>query len=266
MGLLATPHTSSLAQHPHTLCEQHTSLADTTQQETHRQRGVACDLALLQQLPFSAIMANRPTAPILEGDLREPKTFYHNAAYKTSRVAINLEKMKVSFVQLARCSDSLLLRLHLSAFASLLCVCNWGSESSLSPAEGCCQRASGAFCGGEARDAARRAAAAHAAAQPRCCRCFLPPHRCRLPPTPCFSTQHKQNHRKQILEARLAECVSREGVNYVDKCEQLTKRFEAAVRVVQWQAGDKQRARNVGGILDEEKEIRRQLAAEGATA
>jgi hypothetical protein len=40
-------------------------------------------------------MAGRPEAPILEGDLREPKTFYHNAAYKTSRVAINLEKMKV---------------------------------------------------------------------------------------------------------------------------------------------------------------------------
>lgn len=37
----------------------------------------------------------RPTEPILDGDLKEPKTFYHNAAYKTSRVAINLEKMKV---------------------------------------------------------------------------------------------------------------------------------------------------------------------------
>lgn len=41
-------------------------------------------------------MASRPTAPILEGDLREPKTFYHNAAYKTSRMAINLEKKKAS--------------------------------------------------------------------------------------------------------------------------------------------------------------------------
>lgn len=39
--------------------------------------------------------ASRPTEPILEGDLKDPKTFYHNAAYKTSRVAINLEKMKV---------------------------------------------------------------------------------------------------------------------------------------------------------------------------
>lgn len=37
----------------------------------------------------------RPMEPILEGDLREPKTFYHNAAYRTGRVAINLEKMKV---------------------------------------------------------------------------------------------------------------------------------------------------------------------------
>jgi hypothetical protein len=40
-------------------------------------------------------MSTRPEAPIFDGDLREPKTFYHNAAYKTSRVAINLEKMKV---------------------------------------------------------------------------------------------------------------------------------------------------------------------------
>lgn len=70
----------------------------------------------------------------------------------------------------------------------------------------------------------------------------------------------------QILEERLAECVSREGVNYVDKCEQLTKRFEAIVRVCQWQVGDRQRERNVGGILDEEKEIQRQLAAEGGAA
>lgn len=39
----------------------------------------------------------RPTEPILDGDLRDPKIFYHNAAYKTNRVAINLEKMKASF-------------------------------------------------------------------------------------------------------------------------------------------------------------------------
>jgi hypothetical protein len=36
----------------------------------------------------------RPTEPILDGDLKDPKVFYHNAAYKTNRVAINLEKMK----------------------------------------------------------------------------------------------------------------------------------------------------------------------------
>jgi hypothetical protein len=47
---------------------------------------------------------------------------------------------------------------------------------------------------------------------------------------------------------------------------QLTKRYEAIVRVCQWQSGDKQRARNVGGILDKEKEIKAQLQAEGAPA
>jgi hypothetical protein len=40
----------------------------------------------------------RPTAPILDGDLKDPKIFYHNAAYKTNRVAINLEKMKVCWL------------------------------------------------------------------------------------------------------------------------------------------------------------------------
>lgn len=47
---------------------------------------------------------------------------------------------------------------------------------------------------------------------------------------------------------------------------QLTKRYEAIVRVCQWQAGDKQRARNVGGIIDKEKEIKAELRAEGAIA
>ncbi|GBF96677.1 hypothetical protein Rsub_09310 [Raphidocelis subcapitata] len=106
-------------------------------------------------------MSTRPEAPILDGDLREPKTFYHNAAYKTSRVAINLEKMK-------------------------------------------------------------------------------------------------------LLKERLADCVRQEGVNYIDKCEQLTKRYEAVVRVCQWQAGENQRPRNVAGILDKEKEIKAQLREEGA--
>ncbi|KIZ03379.1 hypothetical protein MNEG_4583 [Monoraphidium neglectum] len=105
----------------------------------------------------------RPTAPILDGDLKDPKIFYHNAAYKTNRVAINLEKMKV-------------------------------------------------------------------------------------------------------LKERLGDCVREEGVNYIDKCEQLTRRYEAIVRVCQWQSGKNQRARNVGGILDREKDIKAELRAEGALA
>ncbi|KAI8475042.1 MAG: hypothetical protein J3K34DRAFT_405880 [Monoraphidium minutum] len=106
--------------------------------------------------------ASRPTEPVFP-DGKDPKVFYHNAAYKTNRVAINLEKMK-------------------------------------------------------------------------------------------------------MLKDRLGDCVRQEGVNYIDKCEQLTKRYEAIVRVCQWQAGENQRARNTGGILDKEKEIKAQLAAEGAGA
>ena len=45
---------------------------------------------------------------------------------------------------------------------------------------------------------------------------------------------------------------------------QLTKRYEAAVRVCQWNAGPHQRARNVGNILEKEKTIKEQLRAEGA--
>lgn len=38
----------------------------------------------------------RPTAPILDvDDSKDLKVFYHNVAYKTNRVVINLEKMKV---------------------------------------------------------------------------------------------------------------------------------------------------------------------------
>jgi hypothetical protein len=48
--------------------------------------------------------------------------------------------------------------------------------------------------------------------------------------------------------------------------KQLTKRYEAIVRVCQWQAGESQRARNVGGILDAEKAIKAALAEEGKAA
>lgn len=47
---------------------------------------------------------------------------------------------------------------------------------------------------------------------------------------------------------------------------QLTKRYEAIVRVCQWQAGENQRPRNVAGIMDKEKDIKAELAAEGAAA
>lgn len=38
----------------------------------------------------------RPTAPIFDVDeAKDLKTYWHNVAYKTNRVVINLEKMKV---------------------------------------------------------------------------------------------------------------------------------------------------------------------------
>lgn len=46
---------------------------------------------------------------------------------------------------------------------------------------------------------------------------------------------------------------------------QLTKRYEAIVRVCQTQAGDRQRARNVGDILEKERAMA-QAAGAGATA
>lgn len=114
----------------------------------------------------------RPTAPIVEGDLREPKTFYHNAAYKTSRVAINLEKMKV------------------------------GREGK-PPGEWPARRS-------RKRVRERRGPPLHRAPpDPRAC-AWLPAAglTCRPPPV-------------QILKERLADCVRREGVNYIDKCEQV---------------------------------------------
>ncbi|WIA11305.1 hypothetical protein OEZ86_002284 [Tetradesmus obliquus] len=70
----------------------------------------------------------------------------------------------------------------------------------------------------------------------------------------------------KILKDRLGECVRKEGVNYIDKCEQLTKRYEAAVRVCQWNSGTHSRPRNIGNILEKEKEIQAQLKGEGALA
>jgi hypothetical protein len=238
----------------------------------------------------------RPTAPILEGDLKEPKTFYHNAAYKTNRVAINLEKMKVSFEEDER-----------------------------------------------ARREARRPGRSRAqrVRASRCCCSVAVLLRCRF--GPAQTPPSPSTHRSQMLKERLADCVRQEGVNYIEKCEQvsagasafdgyrvvrclpptagalneskhpsdrgaaetgqraaagsnprpaasppavstppthplntpppspqpqkkLTKRYEAIVRVCQWQAGDKQRPRNTAGILDKEKEIKAQLRAEGAAA
>jgi hypothetical protein len=42
---------------------------------------------------------------------------------------------------------------------------------------------------------------------------------------------------------------------------QLTKRFEAAVRVVQWNTGNNQRGRNTGNVLEREREMQLQEAA-----
>lgn len=47
---------------------------------------------------------------------------------------------------------------------------------------------------------------------------------------------------------------------------QLTKRYEAAVRVCQWNSGTHSRPRNIGNILEKEKEIQAQLKGEGALA
>lgn len=114
--------------------------------------------------------------------------------------------------------------------------------------------------------------------------------------SPCCCTQ--------ILKDRLGECVRSEGVNYIEKCEQvrgqqggrssrqitvlarasppvpahtsaaaagcslhtqLARRYEAAVRVCQWNSGPRAaKARNVGNVLEREHELRQQLAKEGA--
>lgn len=48
---------------------------------------------------------------------------------------------------------------------------------------------------------------------------------------------------------------------------QLTKRYEAAVRVCQYNSGPRgSRARNVGNILEKEKEIKQQLQQAGGEA
>lgn len=71
----------------------------------------------------------------------------------------------------------------------------------------------------------------------------------------------------KILKERLGDCVRTEGVNYIEKCEQLAKRYEAAVRVAQSNSSAKgSRARNVGNILEKEKEIKQQLQGNLATA
>jgi hypothetical protein len=65
----------------------------------------------------------------------------------------------------------------------------------------------------------------------------------------------------KLLKARLAECVRREGHAYLDRCEQLTRRYEASVRVCQWNAGPNQRARNTGDVMSKEAEMRAEVAA-----
>lgn len=44
---------------------------------------------------------------------------------------------------------------------------------------------------------------------------------------------------------------------------QLVKRYEAAVRVCNWNQGPYQRVRNVGNIVEKEREIKAQVESEG---
>lgn len=53
---------------------------------------------------------------------------------------------------------------------------------------------------------------------------------------------------------------------FVPPVLQLTKRYEAAVRVCQWNSGTHARPRDIGNILEKEKEIQAQLHAGGAVA
>lgn len=47
-------------------------------------------------MSFPVDAVGRPTAPIFDVDeSKDVQTFYHNVAYKTNRVVINVEKMKV---------------------------------------------------------------------------------------------------------------------------------------------------------------------------
>lgn len=66
----------------------------------------------------------------------------------------------------------------------------------------------------------------------------------------------------KLLKQRLAECVRREGHAYLDRCEQLTRRYEASVRVCQWNAGPNQRPRNTGDIMTKEAAMRAAAAQE----
>lgn len=68
----------------------------------------------------------------------------------------------------------------------------------------------------------------------------------------------------KLLKQRLSECVRREGHAYLDRCEQLTRRYEAAVRVCQWNAGPNQRPRNTGDIMTKDAAVREAQQAAAA--
>lgn len=55
-----------------------------------------------------------------------------------------------------------------------------------------------------------------------------------------------------ILEERLGDCVRREGVNYIEKCEELSLRFQAAARVCQRNVGPLSKRRNVGNVYEDQ--------------
>eukprot|EP00877_Chromochloris_zofingiensis_P005058 jgi/Chrzof1/14553/Cz09g07050.t1 len=67
----------------------------------------------------------------------------------------------------------------------------------------------------------------------------------------------------KIMKDRVQECYRKEGVNFIDRCDQLVKRYEAAVRVCNWNQGPYQRVRNVGNIVEKEREIKAQVESEG---
>jgi hypothetical protein len=82
-----------------------------------------------------------------------------------------------------------------------------------------------------------------------------PPHRITQPITKQTSRVAINIEKMKLLKQRLSECVRREGAAHLDRCEQLTRRYEASVRVCQWNAGPNQRPRNTGDIMTKDTAV-----------